>query len=84
MVELQLDARSFAYWDPGQPDWEEIRSREFDMFGELSGRQERRPAGWQVDEGEYDVLLGRSSAEILSTCRLRIVRAPGPTPAVPE
>ncbi len=80
VVELQLNARSFAYWDPGQPDWEEIRSREFDMFGEMSGRQERRPAGWQVDDGEYDVLLGRSSAEILSTCRLRIVRAPGPTP----
>jgi len=76
IVELELNARSFAYWDPGQSDWDEIRSREFDMFGQISGRQERRLAGWQVDEGEYDVLIGRSSAEILSTCRVHIVRPP--------
>jgi beta-glucosidase len=72
-VELELPARAFAYWDPGQSDWEEIRSRAFDMFGE-PGRQERRSAGWQVDEGDYDVLIGRSSAHIVWTRSVRIVR----------
>ncbi|MGP0031606.1 MAG: glycoside hydrolase family 3 protein [Acidimicrobiales bacterium] len=74
VAELRLDSRAFAYWDPGQSDWEEVRSRAFDMFGDLSGRTERRPAGWQVDAGRYDLLVGRSSVEIAHTCRLEIAQ----------
>ena len=75
-VRLELNARAFAYWDPGQSDWEEVRGRQFDMFGDLSGRQVRRPAGWQVDDGDYEVLIGRSSADIVASKSVRIAREP--------
>jgi len=73
VVQLELNARAFAYWDPGQSDWEEVRARQLDMFGDLSGRQVRRPAGWQVDDGDYDVLIGRSSVDIVASETVRIV-----------
>jgi hypothetical protein len=60
-VDLVLDARSFAYWDPGQDDWDEIKSMSPDMFNVLTPGAERRTRGWQVDAGRYDVLIGRSS-----------------------
>ena len=71
-VELHLDRRSFAYWDPGQDDWEEISRRQLVMFGGPSP-QERRPAGWQVDTGRFDLLIGRSAADIVTTCDVEIV-----------
>jgi len=71
-VELSLDSRSFAYWDPGQPDWEQIQSRSFEMFGGASA-QGRRPAGWQVDPGRYDLMIARSAEDILKTCTVEIV-----------
>ncbi len=33
VVELVLDDRAFAYWDPGQADWETISARALAMFG---------------------------------------------------
>ncbi len=79
LVELELTPRSFAYWDPGQSDWTQVLDRQFDMFGSISEQQDRRPPGWQVDEGDYDVLIGRSSADITSTCRLHVF-APAVSP----
>jgi beta-glucosidase len=76
-VELQLDSRSFAYWDPGQADWEEIHAKQIDMFNSFFGRSEPRPAGWQVDQGDYHVLIGRSSADIASTCSITVVESSG-------
>jgi hypothetical protein len=71
VVELTLDERSFSYWDPGQPDWNEIRQRGFDMFGGSSS-PERRPAGWQIDEGEYLVHIGPASNSIASTATVTV------------
>jgi beta-glucosidase len=64
VAELVLDDRSFAYWDPGQPDWEQIVPRVFEMFADRTARQERRAPGWQVDPGHYELLIGRSSEDI--------------------
>jgi beta-glucosidase len=71
VVELELDDRSFAYWDPGQADWPEISARAFSMFGAGDG-PERRPPGWQVDPGSYDVLVGRSSTDLLAPVPVEI------------
>jgi beta-glucosidase len=70
-VELSLDDRSFAYWDPGQQDWDEISSRALGMFGPGS-TQERRVPGWQVDPGRYDILVGRSSDDIAGNATVEV------------
>jgi beta-glucosidase len=67
-VSLELDDRSFAYWDPGQADWDAISQRTFDMSG--AGAPERRSPGWQVDPGDYHLMIGRSSANI---CAVRSI-----------
>ncbi len=64
VAELELDDRSFAYWDPGQSDWEHVAGRAVSAFGSIAN-QERRPSGWQVDAGQYEVLIGHSSLDIV-------------------
>jgi beta-glucosidase len=72
VVELVLDDRSFAYWDPGQADWERVARRVFEMFPDPN-RQDRRPPGWQVDPGRYEILIGRSSADIAARCPIDVL-----------
>jgi beta-glucosidase len=62
-VDLVLDERSFAYWDPGQPDRVEVaqRASAVPMNG---GRGAPAPPGWRVDPGRYELHLGTSSAAI--------------------
>ena len=71
VVELRLDDRSFAYWDPGQPDLEELMER----FGRLDV-QDRAPRGgrpgWRIDPGHYGVLIGRSSADIVGRTSVEV------------
>jgi beta-glucosidase len=73
-VTLVLDERAFAYWDPGQPDWEQVRPRLGHLMGvEGRGPVERRSAGWQVDAGQYELLIGRSSVDIGSRLGVEVV-----------
>ena len=70
-AQLVLDDRSFAYWDKGQPDWEAEKARvrsTMDVFA--SAKDSRR--GWQVDSGEYDLLVGTSSDRILARVRITV------------
>ena len=73
-VELRLDDRSFAYWDPGQPEWDELVTR-FSAFQSQFVGQQRRSPGWQVDAGRYEVLIGRSSDDIVGRATIE-VKAP--------
>ena len=67
-VSLVLDTRAFAYWDPGQPGWEEVRQRVAKTTRNTPAGVERSTsAGWRVDPGVYDVRIGRSSADIAHT-----------------
>jgi beta-glucosidase len=72
VVELRLDDRSFAYWDPGQGDWGAVAGR-FTQISPQLVEQERRSPGWQVDAGSYDVLIGRSSADVTGRARVEVV-----------
>ena len=72
VVELVLDDRSFAYWDPAQADWEDVRARLPEMATLLSPPGERRSPGWHVDAGRYDILIGRSSADIAARCCVEV------------
>jgi beta-glucosidase len=70
-VDLVLDDRSFAYWDPGQADWAEIEPRVADLTGASpTPPQERRAPGWQVDPGTYELLVGFSSADLPASATL--------------
>lgn len=71
-VELTLDERAFAYWDPGQDDWDEVLRFLPEMFLFLSPPVERRERGWQVDPGSYDVLIGRSSQDITGRVAVQV------------
>ena len=70
-VDLVLNDRCFAYWDPGQPDWEETTAR-FTELSEQAGAHDRRSPGWQIDPGTYEILVGRSSADIVSRARIAL------------
>jgi beta-glucosidase len=72
VVELRLDDRSFAYWDPGQADWEQTAARFPALTPQVAG-QDRRDPGWQVDPGSYDLLVGRSSGDIATQVRIEVV-----------
>ncbi len=76
VIELRLDDRSFAYWDPGQPDLDELTAR----FGRLDVRDRSRGArapGWRVDPGRYAVLVGRSSADIVTRTSVEVTDGVG-------
>jgi beta-glucosidase len=75
-VVLVLDDRSFAYWDPGQHDWNEMQERRGVLLGvEAREPHERRPPGWQVDPGAYGISVGRSSADIAGSISVEVVPA---------
>jgi beta-glucosidase len=71
VVELRLDDRSFAYWDPGQADWEQVAAR-FTQISQQIAAHDRRPPGWQVDPGGYEILVGRSSSDIVGRARVEV------------
>lgn len=72
-VEIELGDRSFSYWDPGQHDFAEVSRRltEFPMLGPTSA--ERREKGWQLDAGNYDIVIGTSSAAIVGRATVEVV-----------
>jgi beta-glucosidase len=71
-AELVLNARSFAYWDPGHRDWDGYRSVVPVMFSRPTPSDEVHARGWQVDAGRYDVLIGRSSEDLTIICSVEI------------
>ncbi len=70
-VTLVLEDRAFAYWDPGQPDWPAIAARVSRSMSRVAA-EERRAAGWQVDPGTYEVLIGRSSQDIAARAQVEV------------
>ncbi len=75
-VRLELGPRAFAYWDPGNSEWSELAAlqRECNPFAPPPAPM-RAAAGWRVDPGVYDVLVGRSSAELPHSVELRVTAA---------
>jgi len=71
---LMLDDRAFAYWDPGQPGKPALDARMAAATLPMNAGRRRREPGWQVDPGTYRVLIGRSSADIVHTLDVEVVR----------
>ena len=67
VVTLELDDRSFAYWDPAQPEWPDVQAHTLATLPHLHGVVRRTEPGWTIDPGVHDVVIARSSAEPLHT-----------------
>jgi beta-glucosidase len=64
-VELALDDRSFAHWQPDPSSYARIRERQAATTGFVMGQLPTDPpAGWRVEPGDYRLHIGRSSADI--------------------
>ena len=50
-VVLTLDERSFAYWDPAQPEWPDLRAATAVTLPQLQGQERRTEPGWTVESG---------------------------------
>jgi beta-glucosidase len=72
-VELTLTERSFAYWDVADTAWPELleRNEGRDRDGSVTSLHRAR-AGWYVDAGTYEILVGRSSADISGRAEIEV------------
>ena len=74
VLELELDDRSFSYWDPGQPDWDLVENLlhpdgRSNAFGEQA---EGVSPGWRLEAGTYELRIGTSSADLPHRRRVRV------------
>jgi beta-glucosidase len=67
-VTLTLDARSFAYWNPGNVYRGALAPSAVGVFG---ATEASRP-GWQVDPGTYLVHIGRASDDIAHVAQIDV------------
>ncbi len=62
-VTLELTQRAFARWDTGNPEHEALAAR-MATAGAFGVAGTTREPGWLVEPGEYELHIGRSSADI--------------------
>jgi beta-glucosidase len=64
-VDLVLDDRSFAHWQPDPAAYAQIRRRQSATTGfSLGPTPDDPPGGWRVEPGSYRLHIGRSSVDI--------------------
>ena len=71
-VSLDLGDRAFAYWDPGDPSWEDLLPRSEVSPMIRSDEQRRTTGGWRIDPGDYLIHIGRSSADLPHALPVRV------------
>jgi beta-glucosidase len=72
-VTLRLSDRSFAYWDPGDPEWPELATLLTGAFPFPPYNNDPTPKpGWRIDPGCYELRIGRSSAAIAHTVAVNV------------
>lgn len=72
---IELDARSFAYWDPASPDRAALDERNRRTYVPAGfGAQPRDVEGWYIDEGDYTVELGRSVTDIQASATVNFAQ----------
>jgi len=72
VVEFLLDGRSFARWadlDPAYVALAERRSREAAF---MQAPTDLDDSGWVVDEGTYEIGIGRSAADLLGSAAVHV------------
>jgi beta-glucosidase len=77
VVRFEVDDRAFAYWDPGDGAWASLRSRVPSFLAGPDPVDHRAEPGWYVDSGEYQLHIGRSSADIAHVIGVAVGEAGG-------
>ncbi len=71
-VTLELDDRAFAYWDPAQPEWPELRAAQAATMPQLQQQERRTEAGWTVEPGRYDIVIANSATDLVATTSIEL------------
>ena len=83
-VSLELNERSFAYYDIADTNWLSLRARMPNTVfhhGPVPASLHRSQPGWYVDSGTYQLRIGRSSAEISHVVEVEVTGANSPLPS---
>ncbi|MCH7789130.1 MAG: glycoside hydrolase family 3 protein [Acidobacteria bacterium] len=79
---IDLDARSFAHWDPVSVEADEIRARPGYRGGAVPSGTDERPArpgaGWYVDAGEYEIQVCRCLSDVVDAVTVEFESELGP------
>ncbi len=71
-VTMRLDERSFAYWDPAQPEWTKLRTRTAATLPQLQKQDRRTEPGWTVEPGRYDIVIANSATDIVAAATIEL------------
>jgi beta-glucosidase len=84
-VSLELGDRAFAYYDVVDEYWPQLAGRRANPPEHVHDSPlHREQAGWYVDEGRYQLHVGRSSADIAHVVDVEVEGCPEPLdPSVP-
>jgi beta-glucosidase len=83
-VTLELNERSFAYYDIADTAWPSLAARVPDTVfnhGPVPSSLHRSASGWYVEPGSYRLHIGRSSADIAHVVALEVVGGTSPLPS---
>lgn len=78
VVEIELSDRAFAYWDAADGEYPELSQRGSAVVPAGVGAPHRLKAGWYLDAGRYEVLVGRSSEDTPHRLAIEIEEEAGP------
>ena len=82
-VSLELNERSFAYYDIADTDWPSLLARmpgTVFHHGRVPSSLHRSQSGWYVDSGTYQLRIGRSSADIAHVVEVEVTGGNSPLP----
>ena len=83
-VSLELNERSFAYYDIADNDWLSLLPRmpkSVFHHGPVPPSLHRSEPGWYVDSGTYELRIGRSSADIAHVVEILVTGTDSPLPS---
>ena len=82
-VHLELNERSFAYYDVEENDWAALLAQTpggVFNHGTLARSLHRTESGWYLDAGVYQLHIGRSSADISHVVEVEVAGSSQPLP----
>jgi beta-glucosidase len=82
-VRIDLNERSFSYYDVADTEWPSLHEKTPGAVfnhGEVSAPLHHSEPGWYVEDGSYELLIGRSSADIAHVVEITVTGSGRPLP----